>query len=84
MVTMIATKPHTYAHKTLKADEEFEVEAGHVPTLISLGRARLKDDKPKGTAVEPVKTTSTEEKAAEPSGKYATRRMKADDENPTK
>lgn len=77
MVKMIALKPHTYATKTLAADDEFEVEEGYVATLISLGRARLADDKKKSTKVEPVKTTSTE---AEPAGKYGTRRLKADDD----
>lgn len=83
MVKMIATKPITYDMRTVQAGDEFEVADHHVATLVSLGRARATDAK--STKVEPVKTSSTEEKPpAEASGKYATRRMKADDDNSNK
>lgn len=83
MVKMIATKPQTYGHKTLAADDEFEAENdAQAQMLVSLGRARRKDDT-KGTKVEPLQTGTRTEKPAEPEtggGKYGTRRLKADDE----
>lgn len=80
MVQMIATKTQTYDRRTIQAGEEFEVADQYVGTLVSLGRARPKDDRT-GTKVEPVKTQP--EAAPEgdvAKGKYKTRRLKSDDE----
>ncbi len=88
MVKMIATKPLTYDMKTVEAGAEFEVADQYASTLVSLGRATLKEGG-KGTKVEPVTTKSKEEpKPAEPAkpaeaddaGKYKTRRFKAEDD----
>lgn len=80
MPTMIATKPLTYDMRTIKAGDEFEVADQYVGTLVSLGRARLKDNK--STKVEPVTTKPKEEpkKAveAEDNSKYKTRQVKAE------
>ena len=77
MPKMIAIKPQTYGTKTLKADEEFDVEAQYVPTLISLGRARLVEEK--STKTKPTTSKSAEPEAEEEGKTYKTRRLKAED-----
>lgn len=92
MVKMIATKPLTYDMKTVEAGAEFEVEDQYAGTLVSLGRATLKEGGGKGSKAEPTTTRSKEEpkepKTAETaktgevddSGRYKTRRFKAEDD----
>jgi hypothetical protein len=72
-ITMIARKPHSFGMRVIEADEEFEVDNDQqAQTLISLGRATLKEGK--STKAEPTTTKSAED---EDDGKYKTRQMKA-------
>jgi len=80
MVKMIATKAHTYGHKTIQAGDEFEVEDAYVPTLISLGRATLKETKkPRPMTAKPAEEHAEEKpKPKDEHPTYKTRDLKAD------
>jgi hypothetical protein len=74
-IKLIASKPHSYGMRTIEADEEFEVDnEQQAQTLVSLGRARLKEGK--GTKAKPTTTKSDDEEDPD-NGKYKTRQMKA-------
>jgi hypothetical protein len=75
-IKMIATKPHSFGMRTIEADEEFEVDNDQqAQTLISLGRATLKEGK--STKAKPTTTKSADEEEEPDNGKYKTRQMKA-------
>ena len=77
MPKMIAIKAQTYGTRTLKADEEFDVDDQYVATLVSLGRARLVETK--STKTKPTTSKSAEPEAEEEGKTYKTRSLKADD-----
>lgn len=77
-IKMIATKPHSFGMRVIEADEEFEVDNDQqAQTLISLGRATLKDQK--STKAKPVTTKDADDDNGDK--KYKTRRLKADDDD---
>lgn len=78
MARMIATKSLTYDMKTVEAGAEFEVADQYVQTLVSLGRASLKEGK--GTKTEPTTTKSGEEQPDQGKSTYKSRRLKSEDE----
>lgn len=78
-IKMIASKPHSFGMRVIEADEEFEVDnEQQAQTLISLGRATLKEGK--STKAKPTTTKADEEDEddGDNGGKtYKTRQLKA-------